>query len=194
MADKRKSIPLKTKLAALLAIHLGIPYPHRKLMTEDQVLSLVEWDHHPILWETLHPDRDLFWNIVPRGIRAHREKTKHDAKIVAKGRRIRQKEWERRNKAFLAWGEAMEGPNRNIMIAMGEAIRRGFEEGARDTYERLQKRGDLYSENYDAIDWGTKPKRIDTHRKRKIQSRGFDKTKSRKMDGTVVSRNPKIGA
>lgn len=72
---------------ALLALG-DVPYDDAKKMTEDQIISLYHRDHN-ILHETGHPDRDKFWNLVPRLIREHRNKTKQDAKIIAKSRRIR---------------------------------------------------------------------------------------------------------
>lgn len=86
----RKKIRDRTKLcSALLALGI-IPYSDAKKMTEDQLLSLWHFDHN-ILHETGHPDRDKFWNLTPMLIQPHREKTKRDAKIIAKGRRIRAK-------------------------------------------------------------------------------------------------------
>src|SRR5262252_5076429 len=86
----RKSISLTTKLASALLALGDIPYVHAKQMTAAQVVSLYQFDHG-ILHETRDPDVDKFWNLTPRLIREHRTKTKLDAKIIAKGRRIRDK-------------------------------------------------------------------------------------------------------
>lgn len=85
---KRRHISTETKLAATLLKLGDIPYDHAKLMSADQIISLYEWDHN-ILHETGHPDRDEYWNLKPMLIAAHRAKTKIDAKIIAKGRRLR---------------------------------------------------------------------------------------------------------
>src|SRR5262245_27986997 len=86
---KRKHISWKTKCASALMELCGM-YSECKAMTEDPFISLFNWDHN-ILHETNHPDRDKYWNISPLFIRAHREKTKRDATVIAKSRRIRAK-------------------------------------------------------------------------------------------------------
>ena len=134
---KRKHISWKTKCAsAVLALMNetdpgGLSYADAKLMTEDQFLSLFHWDHN-ILHETGHEDADKFWNLAPMLIRAHREKTKADAKIIAKSRRIRRKEFAR-------------------LVEMSGITR--------------------------------EPPLL-----RKLQSRGFDKTLRKRMDGRVEKR------
>jgi len=160
---RRKHISWKTKCAAalldgmLVRERFGL-YPRRwyddaKRMTEDQFLSLFQFDHN-ILHETEHPDRDKFWNQTPRLIAEHRSKTKQDAKVIAKGRRLRE----------------------NPLVLMAEVVSAGLAEGARHAYERVNSPSDTaYRDGWDRI-WG----------KRKIRSRGFDKTRRRKMDGTVV--------
>ena len=98
---KRKAISWKTKCAAavldaqLVRERFGL-YPHRwyddaKRMTEDQFLSLFQWDHN-ILHATHDENRDMFWNLTPLLIKEHREKTKVDAKVIAKSKRIRAKQ------------------------------------------------------------------------------------------------------
>jgi len=92
--------------AAAICIVLDIPYEHQKLMTADQVLSLVQWDHWPIrrddglaLGMSLE-EVDRFSNLFPRPIMAHREKTaKIDIPQIAKSRRILEKET-RRHRPF----------------------------------------------------------------------------------------------
>ena len=91
---KRKYIRWKTWAAAVLASACPscgfryIPYEDAKKMTEDQFLSLFHRDHN-ILHESGHPDRDAYWNLGPLLIKAHREKTRRDATVIAKSRRIR---------------------------------------------------------------------------------------------------------
>lgn len=50
------------------------------------VLKLFQWDHHPILFALGGPD--LWWNLVPRQVKEHREKSRGDTRIVAKVDRI----------------------------------------------------------------------------------------------------------
>jgi hypothetical protein len=76
------------KLAACISIIFEIPHEHQKLMTADQVCSLVEWDHWPIRRADGGPDRH--WNARPRLIAVHRHKTaKIDAPDMARERKVR---------------------------------------------------------------------------------------------------------
>jgi len=187
MADKtrRKHISWRTKCAsALLAYAMErykgpLWYTDAKKMTEHQFLSLFHFDHN-----RLHTFKgeDVYWNLTPMLRKAHKEKTREDAKIIAKSRRIRTKADARRSqKALLDWSNALHGPHGNIVVAMGEAVRAGFEAGAKNAYERMNEPRDLYAENYSAIDWNKKPKR-------KIRSRGFDKKLTRGFDGKTKPR------
>jgi hypothetical protein len=136
---KRKHISWKTKCAAAVldafaqrerfGLYPGRWYDDAKKMTEDQFLSLFQWDHN-ILHSSEDESRDRFWNLAPMLIDAHRKKTKADAKVVAKSKRIR-----------ASWVPEM------------------LAESEKD-YKRYHK----------------------------LRSRGFDKTRRRKMDGTVVKR------
>lgn len=96
---RRAHISLKTKLAAALCTLFKIPHMEQMAMSEDQVLSLVNWDHYPRTRESCvaeaalaggmlyHPD--AHYNLMPRLIKEHREKTaKIDAPALAKHRRI----------------------------------------------------------------------------------------------------------
>lgn len=121
---KRKHISLKTRCASLI-IQCGlIPYDDAKLMTDDQILSLTEIDHN-VLHETGHPNRDRAYNLTHMLIKAHREKTKQDAKVIAKGRRIRAKQ-----KMYLAAStglyESTGGPFRKIGSRVRKIQSRGF--------------------------------------------------------------------
>lgn len=83
---KRKHVPLSTKLAAALAHALDIPREDQKLMTAEQMLSLVEWDH---IVAHAHGGGDHFSNLSPMFRAAHREKTrKIDIPRLAKNKRI----------------------------------------------------------------------------------------------------------
>lgn len=82
----RAHISLKTKLAAAVRELLRIPHEHAVLMTEDQILSLVEWHH--IAYHA-HEGGDEHHNIDPMTIMAHRERTrKIDIPAIAKTKRI----------------------------------------------------------------------------------------------------------
>jgi hypothetical protein len=97
----RKSIPLKTKLAAALLtmrrpnehgeFDLIIPHEHAKLMSDEQIISLFQWDHYPI--PHAHGGPDAAWNLEPRLISEHRTKTaKIDRPMMAKVDRIQARE------------------------------------------------------------------------------------------------------
>ena len=74
----RKHTSWKTKYASALLALGHIPYDDAKLMTEDQIISLYQLDHK-------------YWNLTPMLIKEHREKTKRDVKVIAKGKRLREK-------------------------------------------------------------------------------------------------------
>lgn len=83
---KRKHISYKTKLAAALRELLRIPYGHAVLLSEDQILSLVQWHHI-----RYHADSqiDEHWNLEPLTIKVHREMTALvDIPQIAKTKRI----------------------------------------------------------------------------------------------------------
>src|SRR5215475_6346192 len=138
-AMARKHISWKTKCAAALldamavrerfGLYPGRWYDDAKQMNEDQFLSLFHWDHN-----ILHTNNavDEFWNLTPMLIAAHRAKTKQDAGIIAKSKRIRFQSMNVRSDGIRTW---------NV-----------------------------------------------EDKKRKIRSRGFDKTRTRHMDGTVTRR------
>lgn len=77
---------LKEQIASLIAALFGIPHEHAKLMTAEQVRSLIHFDHnihHVIGGPYVH------WNVTPRLVKGHREKTaKVDRPQIAKTDRI----------------------------------------------------------------------------------------------------------
>jgi hypothetical protein len=82
---RRAHIPDKTKLAsALLALGL-IDYEHAKAMGRDNFLSLFQFDHGILHGVEVNNE---FWNLTPRLILEHREKSGKDTGIVAKVKRI----------------------------------------------------------------------------------------------------------
>lgn len=85
----RKRLTLKTKLASAIRELFKVNYEHAKLMSEDQMLSLVNYDHG-ILYAT--DPIDEHWNLTPRMILPHREKSRRDTGIIAKAKRIDDKE------------------------------------------------------------------------------------------------------
>lgn len=86
--SKRGHISMTEKAAALAAVVLGIPYEHRVLMSAEQVLSLLNFDHDPVPYA--HGGSDEHFNLTPLSIMGHREKTaKHDVPMIAKTKRIR---------------------------------------------------------------------------------------------------------
>jgi len=78
--------------AALLALtddrgERLILHEHAKEMTPDQIISLFQFDHYPIRAEAGGPTEP--WNLDPRLIPGHREKTaKRDIPEIAKIRRV----------------------------------------------------------------------------------------------------------
>lgn len=85
----RKEPTLKAKLAACVRELLGIPVEHAELMTEDQMISLIQFDHIRYHSQNKHePWVDEHWNIDPLSIMGHRVKTKADIRQIGKTRRI----------------------------------------------------------------------------------------------------------
>ena len=158
---KRKHISWKTKCASLL-LQLGdIPYDDAKQMTKDQIISLYHCDHN-ILHETEREDRDEFWNLTHRLIHDHRRKTKEDAKVIAKGRRIRKR----------LFADGLMPPK---LYDATEEFVRGWE-----NYQQKTKPS-----------WAKammKDSKKDYEQYHKIRSRGFDKTLRKKVSGKVEKR------
>jgi len=192
----RKPISWKTRCAAalldsMLVHERGSPiaprwYDDAKKMTEDQFLSLFEFDHN-ILHETGHPNRDAYWNLTPMLIRAHRDKTKLDAKLIAHSKRVRAawKQVEKHQrietekiiaKVFDEHFDPPLGAGNQALVSMADAMSTGLRKGVGEALDRLG-RDEAYKDGWNRI-WG----------KRKIRSRGFDRTKRRKMSGQVVDR------
>ena len=111
---KREHIGLKTKLASALLTLGHVDYAHAKGMTADQIISLYAWDHG--ILHAIEPN-DSFWNLTPRLIAEHREKSKRDTAIVAKSKRLVRKEAAHRARLSAPWAmEAVkwERPKRRI--------------------------------------------------------------------------------
>lgn len=95
MTEKRKNPNLSEKLAAALLMIFDIPREHAKIMTTEQILSLVQFDHDPVHFSIA---RDLGWtpdqynhpsNLTARLLMDHAEKTnKRDKPAIAKSKRI----------------------------------------------------------------------------------------------------------
>lgn len=82
----RKHISLKTKLAAAIC-QLFLTHDEAVALSEDQVLSLVNWDHYPI--PHAHGGPDAHFNLLASLIPAHRAKTaKVDVPMIAKTKRL----------------------------------------------------------------------------------------------------------
>jgi hypothetical protein len=83
----RAHIPMIEKAAALGAVVLGLPYDHRVLMSAEQVMSLLHFDHDPIPHAEDGPG--LHFNLTPLPIMAHRIKTATiDLPGIAKRKRV----------------------------------------------------------------------------------------------------------
>jgi hypothetical protein len=173
----RKHISWKTKCAAALLSGGwgGFSYDEAKQLTEDQYLSLFHWDHN-MLHSSGAKDRDVFWNLTPMFIKAHREKTKIDAKIIAKSRRLRAKGWN----MFFKKGATPEEKEVGYALFLKEELEKhGLEIRPIPPVQRLLQIGEQELKKRKLGGWDAK---------RTIQSRGFDKTRRRKMDGTVIKR------
>lgn len=84
---KRKEPTLRDKLAATIRELFEIPHEHAKMMTVEQVLSLVQFHH--IEYHT-HDGSDEHWNLEPMLIKAHRARTSNiDVPQIAKTERLR---------------------------------------------------------------------------------------------------------
>ncbi len=88
----RKYIPLPEKLAAALACLL--PQERRddlraRKIPASEILALFQWDHI-ILFS--FDGSDSWWNLDPKTVLEHRQKSKADTSIVAKAKRI-DKKW-----------------------------------------------------------------------------------------------------
>lgn len=82
----RTKAVIEEELACALVHLLGIPREHAKLMTAAQVRSLVEFDH--VVHHTIGGPR-VHWNLTPRQILDHRDKTNRiDKPQIAKTKRI----------------------------------------------------------------------------------------------------------
>lgn len=115
MPTARDHIPIKTLLASAICELLSIPHDHAKLMTADQVISLINRDHYPVRRDDglklgmSVEEVDHHSNIALRPIMAHREKTaKIDQPQIAKGNRLRKARAALDH--FLATGEKPERP------------------------------------------------------------------------------------
>jgi len=105
----KSHIPLKVKLAAALltmkrpnedgVLVYVIGYEQSKNMTADQIIAHFHFDHYPIREADGGPTEP--WNITPRPVAEHREKTaKIDIPQLAKQKRLR--------------GETRNGPKKKI--------------------------------------------------------------------------------
>lgn len=144
---KRKHISDRTMLAAMLFERGDVPYEHAKQITADQMISLYHRDHN--IYHSWGGG-DHFTNLTMTLIADHREKTRRDAKIMAKSRRIR------------SWYSPVGSAAPVLTPAVTRPPTKG--EDKRGLAEKLPKR--------------------------KLQSRGFDKTLTRKFSGKVVKHEP----
>lgn len=98
---KRKSLSLKTKLAATLLqmrrpdatgkLVPVISFDEAKTMTADKILARFHFDHDPIPYAHGGPDEP--WNLTPLPVADHRDKTANrDVPQIAKTKRITRKQ------------------------------------------------------------------------------------------------------
>lgn len=83
---RRRHISLKTKLAAAIC-QLFLNHDEAVELSEQQVLSLIAWDHHPIPFS--EGGEDVHFNLAAVLRPAHKEKTaKIDIPGIAKRKRV----------------------------------------------------------------------------------------------------------
>lgn len=110
---KRAHIRMIDKAAALAAQVLDIPYDHRVLMSAEQVMSLLHFDHDPI--PHTHGGPDEHFNLTGLSIMAHRQKTaKIDVPQIAKTRRIA--DGDARHQAIMAAKTALAHDDKGAVI------------------------------------------------------------------------------
>ncbi len=138
MSRKRGHITLKTKLAAALA-KLFFTHDEAKELSEDQILSLVQWDHYPIPHAEPYNGPDVHWNLDPSLIVPHRVKTaKIDIPAMTKGRHVAAAE-----EAFRARMLAKSNPEEGLASAVS-AIRTASRFA---TGRKMQSRNNLRKED-----------------------------------------------
>lgn len=120
---KRDYIPLPEKLAATLACFL--PQDQRddlrsRKVPASEVLSLFHFDHI-----VLHAfdGSDLWWNLDPKLVKSHREKSKRDTSIVAKAKRLNRK-WANPKKVEDFFKRKKYWPKKKMESRKGELQRR----------------------------------------------------------------------
>ena len=118
---KRAHVSLKTKLASALLALGHVPYEDAKAMGADSLISLYHWDHGILHGIEVNNE---YWNLTPRLIAEHREKSKRDTAIVAKSKRIVRKQeahLERMGMDMVS-GAIVDSPRRKTPWAM-EAVK-----------------------------------------------------------------------
>ena len=173
---KRKRISDRKKLAATLlhmragaadGYELLIPYEDGKQMSADQIISLFHYDHYPIPHAEGGPDEP--WNLTPRLIADHREKTrKVDLKQIAKNKRIQKRKHEHAMRIT-------EFGNSGMMVTHTMTLA-----------EARKQWPDILLPDPGAVKH--MPREIYIGAGKRIRSRGFDKTKTRGFDGKVRKR------
>lgn len=123
---KRTYIPLKTKLAAALLTMMRpddsgklvriISHEEAKRLTADEIIARYQFDHWPIRYADGGPSEP--WNLEPRPIAEHRQKTKEiDIPQITKQKRIR--------------GETGNGPRAKIPSRLNAWPKRKFPTAAK---------------------------------------------------------------
>lgn len=125
----RSRAVLQMQLAAALCYIGEIPTEDAKALGDEGILSLFQFDHYPIAKE--HGGPDASWNLKPRFILNHREKTKSDQKFSAKLRRVtkEQEAFRARMLAKSGQGDAPPRPKSRLQS-------RGFDKRYKKTFSR----------------------------------------------------------
>lgn len=134
MRSNRSHVSLRTKLAAVLRdlaverngrLERALSYEEAKALTDDQILSLFQWDHgiHHAIGGTIQ-----HWNLTARFIAEHRAKTaKIDIPMLAKADRISDAHQEFRRKMLeksgRQTGQEIGQPKRKKAWPQGQKLR-----------------------------------------------------------------------
>lgn len=96
------------QLAAALCWIGEISSDDAKALGDEGVISLFQFDHYPIAKEHGGPDES--WNLKPRFIKDHREKTTKDQKFSAKLRKVTKEQEQFRARMLAKTGQGNAPP------------------------------------------------------------------------------------
>jgi hypothetical protein len=98
----RKHIPERALRAATIIAWLELPHEIAKAMTEDEIIGLVEYHHHPV--RKADGGEDVHYNLQPMLRADHKVETKKGAADMAKERKVRRATFEHVHRMALKAG------------------------------------------------------------------------------------------